>query len=100
PRDRGTCGTTRRRIQLRKHDVANSVPRVGEVVVRFVLDPAFPASREIAAKVCARNVEQRANHAAAPWMNAREAGQSRAANQLEKERFCLVVLRVAYRDPL
>ncbi len=78
--------------------MADTVPRVLEVVVRFVVDPTFAAAGEVTAKVRARDVEQRANDAAAPRMNARKASEPGAANQLQEERLRLIILRVADRD--
>ena len=78
--------------------MANPIARVHKVVVRFILDPPLAASREIAPKVRARDVQQRPNDATAPRMNARQSGQPCAPNQLQEERFRLIVLRVAYRD--
>src|SRR6185503_3958007 len=100
---RGACNRGTRRavggtVQFGQHDVADTVPRVLEVVVRFVVDPTFAAAGEVAAQVRARDVEQRANDAAAPRMNARKASEPGAANQLQEKRLRLIVLRVADRD--
>jgi hypothetical protein len=90
--------TAGRAIELRQYRVADAVPGVLEVIVRFVLDPPFAALREIVSKLRAREVKERSNHPTAPGINARESRQSGAAHQLQQERFRLVVLRMAHRN--
>src|SRR5205814_2012754 len=99
-RNRRPRRSARRAIELRKHHVPNAVPRVVQILVRFVLDPPLTALRKILPEVRARDLEQRTNYAAAPRMDAAESRQSRAANQLQEKRLCLIVLRMAYGNTL
>ncbi len=98
PGDRRSGRAASRAIELPQHHVADPVPRVFEVGVRFVLDPPLGTLRQVAAKIRAGYVQQRANHSAASGINTRQSRQPCTSHQLQEEGLGLIVLRMTHGD--
>jgi hypothetical protein len=80
--------------------MANAIPRIPQIRVGVVLDPGLAGGAQIFTQVLTRDLEQWTNDLTPLRVDAGKAGHARAANQLEQERFGLVVACVADGDSI
>jgi hypothetical protein len=95
----GRAGSAARgKVQFRQDLVSDSITRVGEIFVRFVIHPRLTTGLEVTAKIVACDIEQGSNDFAASWKDSAQADRPSPANELEQERFGLIISRVAHRN--
>jgi hypothetical protein len=87
-------------VQLRQDPVPDSIARVGDVVVCFVIDPGLSSRFQKRAQFQSRHVEHWPDDFAALRMNGRQPRQTGSTYELQQKGLRLIVARVADRNPI
>jgi hypothetical protein len=87
-----------RPVELGDHRVSDTVPRISQIFITFIVTPRLTRREQVRLEVRPRHVEKRTNHFVPPGINAGETGEASSANQFQQHGFSLIILRMAHGD--